>query len=63
MVMPRGIKIGPTRLLIHLASNDLVGGLDEGGKSSSRCSHRVVDFIQSRCFTCLVVDPINSRVQ
>jgi hypothetical protein len=63
MVMSCGIKIGHTRLLVHLASDYLVGGGYEGRKSSSHCSHGVVNFVQSMCVTCLVADPINSRVQ
>jgi hypothetical protein len=48
-----GKRIRYTRLLIH---DDLTGGVEEGGDSSGRRFHRVVDFAQSTYFTSLVLE-------
>jgi hypothetical protein len=42
-----GTRIRYSRLLVHLVSDDLVGGDEEGEKSSGHRSHRVVDLVQS----------------
>jgi hypothetical protein len=42
------------RLLIHL-----VVGVEEGGESSGRCSHGVVDLIQSTHVTVLVLENLD----
>jgi hypothetical protein len=51
-------KIRYTCLLIHLVSGDLVSIIEEGGKSSVRYSHGVVDLVQS-CVAILVLRDSN----
>jgi hypothetical protein len=49
-----GIRIRYTRLPAHLIGGNLAVGIEEGGESSDRCSHRVVDLIHSTYVTDLV---------
>jgi hypothetical protein len=45
MSVPREIRIRYTRLLVNLVGGDLCG----------RCSHGLMNLIQSTCFRCLVL--------
>jgi hypothetical protein len=51
-----GTRISYTRLLVHLVGDELAGGVAEGGDSSSRRFHGVVDLFQSTCVTSLVLE-------
>jgi hypothetical protein len=53
-----------TPLLVHLVIGDLADGVEDGDKSSSCSSHRVVDLVQSTCVTGLECQMIriNSRI-
>jgi hypothetical protein len=51
-----GTRIRYTRLLVHLISGDLAGGVEEDGDSSDRRFHKVVDLVYSTCVTSLVLE-------
>ena len=56
MAAPRGSRIRYTRLLVHLVDGDLAGGVEEGGDSSDRCFHGVVDLVQSTYYNLVSKD-------
>jgi hypothetical protein len=56
-------RIRYTRLLVHLFSGDLTGGVEEGGDSCGRHFPGVVDLVQSTFVIGLVLEDFNSRVQ
>jgi hypothetical protein len=47
MMILRKSRIRFSRLLVHLIGGDLACGVEEGRKSSCRCSHGVMDFVLS----------------
>jgi hypothetical protein len=47
MVVQCGTRTRCTRLITHLVSGDLAGGVEVGGASSDCFSHGVVDFVRS----------------
>ena len=49
-----GTRIRYTRPLFHLVGDDPAAGVEEGGDSSGRRFHRVVDLVQSTCVLDLV---------
>jgi hypothetical protein len=51
-----GTRIRYTCLLVHLVGGDLASGVKEGGDSSGRRFHGVVDLVQSTCVTVLVLE-------
>jgi hypothetical protein len=51
-----GTRIRYSRLLVHLVGGDLAGSVEEGGDSSGRRFHGVVDLVQSMYFTSLVLE-------
>ena len=56
MVALRGTRIRYSRLLVHLVDGDFAGGVEDGEKSSGRCSRGVVDLGQpTRVTGCLYV--------
>ena len=61
MAAPRGSRIRYTRLLVHLVDGDLAGGVEEGGDSSDRCFHGVVDLVQSTCSNLMSEDSDQSK--
>jgi hypothetical protein len=50
-----GTRIRYSRLLVHLVSGNLAGGVEECGDSSGRRFHGVVDLVQSTYVTSLVL--------
>jgi hypothetical protein len=59
MVLLSLIRTRYTCLLVHLTSGDIAGDIEDGRESSSRCSHGVVNLVQSMCATCLVSQDSN----
>ena len=55
MVALCGTRIRYTRLLFHLVGDDPAAGIKEGGDSSGRRFHGVVDLVQSTCVLGLVL--------
>ena len=56
MAALHGTRIRYSRLPVHLVDGDFAGGVEDGEKSSGRCSHGVVDLGQSTRVTGLVLE-------
>jgi hypothetical protein len=52
-------RIRYTRILVHLVSGDLAGGIDEGGDSSGHRFSGVVDLVLSTCVIDLMLEDSN----
>jgi hypothetical protein len=59
MVALCGTRIRYSRLLIHPVSGVLADGVEEGGDSSGRRFHGVVDLVQSMYGTSLVLEALD----
>jgi hypothetical protein len=54
-----GTRIRYSVLLIHLIGGDLAGSVEEGGDSSGRRFHEVVELVQSMYFISLVLEDLD----
>jgi hypothetical protein len=59
MVALCGIRIRYSRLLVHPVGDVLAGGVEEGGDSSGRRFHGLVDLVQSMYGTSLVLEALD----
>jgi hypothetical protein len=46
-------------VLFHLVGSDLTVGVEEGGESSGRSTHGVLNLVLSTCVTCLVSEDLD----